>query len=506
MSFNKENSYGNILKRLSAFGGVQVFNILIALVRGKFVALFLGPEGMGVSALLTSSTNTVQQFSSLGLNLAIVKEAAAGKDDANRFQHVLAVATHLILLTSLLGAAVCAFASPLLSVLTFGNYEHTFSFILLAMAVALSTGGAGYLALLQGTGQVKRLAKASLVGGLTGLLCGVPLYWLFGINGIVPAMIILALAMFLFYRLSFARYEQTEKVKFVWNLHKPLVKKLVSLGLILMVGTLVGTAVGYVINIFIRIVGSASDVGLYQAANSLTNQYTGVVFSALALDYFPRLSAIAHDKKQLREVVRRQSEIVILIMAPLVAALIVTAPWIIRLLLTQEFMGILPLMRWMGLGILIQGIAFPLGYIYIAAEDRKTYFWMEVVWSNVLWLVCSVLFYYLYSLEGLGISLVVRGAIDLLINYIVIRKRYGFRYDKDVLLFMAGSIIINTLLFFLTFAEIRGTYGILGATIGCSIYYLRRRLKRPEKGDSEKDEKMADSEKEETRVDQADKG
>ena len=40
----KENSYRNILKRISTFGGVQLFNILVTLVRGKFVAMFLGPE------------------------------------------------------------------------------------------------------------------------------------------------------------------------------------------------------------------------------------------------------------------------------------------------------------------------------------------------------------------------------------------------------------------------------------------------------------------------------
>jgi len=63
MSKNKdENSYRSILKGTSVFGGVQVFQILINMVRGKFVALFLGPDGMGVSALLTSATSTVQQF------------------------------------------------------------------------------------------------------------------------------------------------------------------------------------------------------------------------------------------------------------------------------------------------------------------------------------------------------------------------------------------------------------------------------------------------------------
>ncbi|MFK1880757.1 hypothetical protein ACIXEK_02480 [Bacteroides fragilis] len=49
MKDNKDESgYRTILKGTAIFGGVQVFNIVINLIRGKLVALFLGPEGMGI--------------------------------------------------------------------------------------------------------------------------------------------------------------------------------------------------------------------------------------------------------------------------------------------------------------------------------------------------------------------------------------------------------------------------------------------------------------------------
>ena len=139
----EENSYRNILKRISAFGGVQLFSILISLVRGKFVAMFLGPEGMGISSLYTSATNSVQQISSLGLNLALVKEAAAGKDDRERLPHIFSVAIRLITFTALLGGIVCILLSPLLSMWTFGNTDYTVGFVLLSLSVSLSIAGAG---------------------------------------------------------------------------------------------------------------------------------------------------------------------------------------------------------------------------------------------------------------------------------------------------------------------------------------------------------------------------
>lgn len=452
-NYKSENSYNNILKRISSFGGVQIFNIFINLIRGKFVALLLGPEGMGISSLFTSSTSTLQQFSGLGLNLAIVKEISANKDNEERLPQILSVAFRLIIFTSLLGAVACIFLSPLLSYWSFGNYEYTLSFIFLSVGVALSVAAAGYLSLLQGSGEVKRLSKASIVGGLTGLFGGVPMYYFWGDKGIVPAIVLLALTTFLFYFISFRKSSSLERAKFILAEHKPIIKRMISLGLILMVGSLVGSLTNYLINIFIRNFGSVDNVGFFQAANSITNQYVGVIFSALALDYFPRLASITSDRGKMNKVVNRQAEIVILIMTPLIILLFLTTPWIIQILLSDNFLRVIPLVRWLGLGVLLQGISFPLGYLYIANENRKLYFWVEVILGNVIWIACSFIFYYYFSLIGLGISLVTRTFLDIFINYVCCRKFYGFRYSSKTigltaicLIFAVGSFLISLLL------------------------------------------------------------
>ena len=494
MERQEENSYRNILKRISAFGGVQMFNVVIGLVRGKFVALFLGADGMGISTLYNSSTATIQQICSLGLNLAVVKEVAASKDDPRRLRHTLRVGLRLLLLTCLLGALVCGAMAPLWSRWTFGDGRETVSYLWLSLFVALSIAGAGYLALLQGLGEVKRLSKASLVGGLAGLLFGVPLYYLFGTAGIVPAMIILALSTFLFYYFNFKAAERGEAVRGDAAAEEEaetataapdtrgLVGRLVSLGFILLIGALAGTLTNYLINMFIRYAGSVEDVGLFQAANSITNQYVGMVFSALALDYFPRLSAICHDSEKMHEVVNRQTEIVILVAAPLIIALILTAPLLIRLLLTQQFMVVIPLINWLGFGTLIQAIAFPLGYIYVAREDRKVFLWLECVWGNVCWLLCSVVFYYWQGLDGLGMSLVARGVIDLIINYMLCKRRYGFRYSGRAWKSVGVALVLTGGAFGVATCGggrlmIAAEAAILAASAGYSFFVLRRRLR-----------------------------
>lgn len=480
ISFKEENSYSNILKRLSAFGGVQVFNILVSLLRGKFVAMFLGPVGMGISSLYASSLAPLQQICGLGLNLAMVKEISATKEEKPALRNVLTIVTRLILFTSILGVLACGLAAPVWSQITFGNHDHTIAYIWLSIFTGLSIGGAGLLAILQGLGEVKRLSKATLVGGLAGLFFGVPLYYFFGDGGIVPAMIILALSSFLFYlisyRLSTRELRRETEINSDINSSK-LIKSLLSMGFILLVGALSGQVISYLINLYIRAFGSIEDVGLFQGANSITNQYTGIIMSSLALDYFPRLSACCKDNAKMREVVNRQTEIVMLVATPLIILLLLTAPLVIRILLTDSFLVITPLMRWMGMGMLIQALAFPLGYIYVAKDDRKAYIWMECVWANICWLACSIGFYHLFGLIGLGVSLVVRGMVDLIINFIVCYRRYGFSYSRDCSPAVIISLLLSIVAFGFSIPEGIISYVGMSALLIISALYSFRQLR-----------------------------
>lgn len=486
MASNEENSYGNILRRITAFGGVQMFNILISLVRGKFVAVFLGPEGMGISSLYTSSTSTLQQFSSLGLNLALVKEVASAKDSPGTLHGVLVVAVRLIILTALLGTLLCILLSPLLSLWSFGSADYTAGFILASLSVGLSVAGAGYLSLLQGLGAVKRLAWASLIGGATGLFIGVPLYRFWGNAGIVPAIIAGALSTFLFYWLSYRRIAASPglaagSVRFSWAVHRPLVKRLLATGAVLMIGSLTGSAISYAINAFVRGYGSMEDVGLFQAANSLTNQYIGILISALALDYFPRLAAAAADRRGMNMVINRQLEIVSLVATPLVIALTLTAPLVIRIFLTSEFADIASLMRWMGLGALLQLTSFPIGYVFLVKDNRRLYFWLEVVMGNLLWLGCSLVCYWQFGLTGLGISMVVRALLGDPVCLICVYKVYGVRISRRVWLGIVLSWTLCATAFAASFSAAWGMAAmsaLLLVSLGYSLTMLRRAIRR----------------------------
>ena len=466
------NSYGNIIKGSSFFGGVQFFNILITLIRGKFVAIILGPEGMGISSLFNSASNTIQRFASMGLNLSITRDIAINENDVKDKESKIRISILLTNITALLGLVICiAFCKPL-SRITFGDESYWWQFMILGAGVAYGIAGTGKLAVLQGLHQVKKISFASIVGGLTGLCVGIPLYYLFKDKGIVPAIVAIFLSLYIFYSVSLKRSFTYSDGRKKWEDYIPLARRLLSLGLILMAGEIISTLFGYLINLFIRYHGSLDDVGLYQSAYSITKQFAGVIFTILAMDYFPRLSSVAHDNKEMKTIVNRQSEVVAWLMTPAMTLLILSSPLIIRIFLSEEFFTIIPLMRWMGIGMLLRAFSYPMAYITFAKGNRKVFFILEGLVANSLTLVFSCLFFKWFGLIGLGYALVADNAICIVLYYFVNKGLYNYNFSGRALIcFTAGAILTGGCFVFSDLRSIALSYTLMGLFTAFSIVW-----------------------------------
>ena len=82
-----DNSYKWIFKSTTLFGFVQLFRILVGVVKNKFVAIFLGSEGMGLLGIYSTSISFLQQGAGLGLSQSGVRDIAeANAKNHGRFE------------------------------------------------------------------------------------------------------------------------------------------------------------------------------------------------------------------------------------------------------------------------------------------------------------------------------------------------------------------------------------------------------------------------------------
>jgi O-antigen/teichoic acid export membrane protein len=176
---DSQSSYRQILKATSLFGGVQVFNILIGIVRVKFVAVLLGAAGVGIMGLLNAPLQLIISITSLGIAFSAVRDIseAHGRNDQTGIAKAIIVLRRWSWFTGLLGAVVTITLAPLLSQWTFGNHEYSWAFVWLSVTLLLQALSKGQSAILQGTRRLKDMAKAGTIGSFIGLLTSLPLFY-----------------------------------------------------------------------------------------------------------------------------------------------------------------------------------------------------------------------------------------------------------------------------------------------------------------------------------------
>ncbi|OAD90165.1 hypothetical protein A7A78_08085 [Aequorivita soesokkakensis] len=446
-----KNSYRQVMKATSLFGGVQVFNILVSIVRSKFIALWIGPAGYGIAALFTSTLGLISGMTDFGLDKSAVKDISFNSENPQNVSRTIQILKRLVSFTSVFGALVMIIASPWLSEFAFESKEYTFSFVWISIALLFKQLSSGQLAILQGLRKLKKLAQANLYGNLFGLIITLPLYYFYRVDAIVPAIIISSFIAFIF-TFYYAKNTETEKVEISNKQAFSEGKPMIYLGVTLSISAMIGLLVAYLIQIFISQTGGIAQVGFYNAGFVILNSYVGLVFNAMGTDYFPRLAAISDKIEQVRKTVFEQAYIAILLITPIVVVFLIAAPLIIVLLYSKEFTPIISMVNWGILGMAFKAVSFAMGYIIIAKGDSKIFI-KTAIGFNTLLLAGNILGYYFGGLEGLGISFLIYYIIHFIGVRIITKYYYNFYFEKGFYAIFSVCILVCSCAFLLTYLE-----------------------------------------------------
>lgn len=443
----QKSSYRQIVKATSLFGGVQFFQIIISVIRSKFVAILLGPAGMGVVGLLTATTGLVASLTNFGLGTSAVKNISEENSSENqeRLYTVISIVRRLVWITGLFGTLVTLVFSSMLSQFTFGNKDYTLAFIWLSITLLLNQLSTGELVILQGLRKLQQLAKANVYGSLVGLAVCVPLYYKFGVEGIVPVIIITA-ASALYFTWLFSRKYRASISKLSLSTSLTESKNMLIMGFMISMSGLVSVIVAYVIRIFINRTGDVADVGFYSAGFTIINTYVGMVFTAMGTDYYPRLSVVAQDNSKCKENINQQSEIALLILAPILITFLVFLKWAVILLYSNQFLSITHMVYWATMGIFFKAFSWAIAFVFLAKGASKLFFWNELG-GSIQGLILSLLGYKLGGLTGLGIAFCASYALYFLQVYVIAKVKYNFSFNPSLITLFLIQFSLATLCF-----------------------------------------------------------
>lgn len=462
-------TYGKILKYTGLFGGVQMLQVLISIVRNKCAAIFIGRVGIGITDILNRTTDMFSALTNLGLPLSGVRNISAQQALENREKVLSSIATIRLwcLMTGVFGAVICAIFSETVNRYFFASALPEGFIALVSPVVFMMAVYGGEVAVLKGTRNLKRLASVSVIGSLVSLCTTVALYVSFGIDGIPWALLVGTLALLV------PALHTTGKL-FPWN--KAVFstsnllagKAMLALGVSYVAAGLAGTGAEMAVRAFIAgTKGSLGDVGIYASGFVLCVTYTRLVFVAMDADYFPRLSAVAKNKTERDGVVSRQIDVCVLIMAPMLVAFIIFLPFAVRILYSPEFMGAVGMCLGAVGYLFAKAVIAPIEYIPLANGNSLTYFLMELAY-DIMFVLLVIIGYSRWGLDGAGMALTASYLLDLALVLAVYRRIYGYSIAPNTLkiILSQGAIVAAALAAFVS------GYGITQYIIGAALLAL----------------------------------
>ena len=420
-----------IIKSNLIFGGAQIVQMLTIVLRAKLIAVMLGSAGMGLNAILQSVLHIVNNVCACGIMQSSVREISQAYSEENlgRLHRKIHIFRRLLYWSAGIGFGVCALGAWPLSIVSLGHTADVGAFVVLGLGTMFFTLMQGEVSILQGTRQVKALAISSIIGSTVSLAVCVPCYYFFSMKGVALSIVLANFVYWLIY-LFFTRKLKVGRQAITLRQALKEGKPMIRLGFVLMLGSVLVTLFTYLTNISIRLLGSISDVGLYQGAAAIATQSILVITSVLAADFFPRLSAVVTNKREQNQLINEQLNIVVLAVVSIASVVVCFAPVIINLLLSPDFLEIASMLRLMAVALLFRGLWIVMSYVILANGDRKAYFFYDGLLGNGINFMLCIMAYNFWGLTGIGVAHIVSSVLVAVLLFAVSYHKYDARLTK----------------------------------------------------------------------------
>jgi O-antigen/teichoic acid export membrane protein len=450
---SKSSEYKNIFKSTFLFGFVQIFNILTKVVLNKSIAVFAGTGGVGLLGIFQSVSEMLKTLFGLGVCQSAVRDISKANTDKD-FSSVESTVKTTSVLNFILGVfsiLMMITFSGYLSVLSFGDRSYTLMFSALSVVVFFGIISEGQLSILKGLRHLRSIAKSMMFGSLFGTMCGVPLYYFWGVNGVLPSLIITSFILALF-STYYVRGVGGDGARLKRREFLDISLKMIKVGIALMLVTFAATITNFVIKAYILNTSSLKVLGYYQAGTTIVAGYFSIIVAAMMTDYYPRISAIFDNDSEISKELNKQVKVGMIIITPLLIIFILFMPLIIRILYSGSFLVSIQYIQYAVLGMLIILCSNPVDMILVAKQKMKIFLFGLVLYRTIMILLSIYLFTH-YGLRGLGIADLIMAIIHLIMMSYIVSKLYNIRLDNHSLFMLGFSLLLSTSCIFITFLD-----------------------------------------------------
>jgi len=215
----------------------------------------------------------------------------------------------------------------------------------------------------------------------------------------------------------------------------------IALGFYMTLSVFVGMLASYLFVSYLNVVADTTEAGYYQAGFTLFNRYVGLVFTAISMEFYPRLTRVGNSARRSSVFVSHEMGIVMLVLLPVVCSFIALARPIVGLLYSSEFEVIIPFVVWGIVGTILRAVSWCMAFTMLARGDGKVFLLTESA-SAAICISLNIGGYHWWGLSGLGISYIIWYAVYTLMVGIVYYRRYGMRVNRQAIGLSAVALAV----------------------------------------------------------------
>lgn len=319
--------FSNFIWRFAERCGAQLVTFIVSIV----LARILLPEDYGKIALITVFTTILQVFVDSGLGTALIQKKDADELDFSSvfyFNFVVCIILY-----------ICMFITAS-NIAKFYNDNSLTPIIRVVSITILISGVKGIQQSYVSKNLLfKRFFYATIGGTLFSAIVGITLAYLgYGVWAIVAQQLTNTAIDTL---ILWVTVKWRPIKKFSWT----RLKELLSFGWKMLASSLLDTAYNNMRSLIIGKMYSSSDLALYNQGNQFPNGIVNNINSSIDSVLLPTLAKEQDDRIRLKNMTRRAIKISTYIMAPIMMGLAFCAEPIVRIVLTEKWIGCVPYLQ-----------------------------------------------------------------------------------------------------------------------------------------------------------------
>ncbi len=430
-------SVKSLVRSTLLLGSSSAANAVVGILRVKALALMLGPAGLGLLGTLSGLATVGTTLFAVGADTSGTRRLALDRDDPASVNRLRRLLLTIAVVHGIASFALFWLISNHLSRWAFGTEAYAGEVATLGIVVALSLLAGLQIAVLQGLGRVRDIARIGLASSIIATALGLAAVWQFGMVGLFvlllsqPAVAALLAAWFAPPRPSAMPAAGSRRLLAAnWS-------AIMREGAPFMLSYLALAFMPLGVRALVIRTEGLEAAGHFHAAWTMSVIYVGFLLNAMSADYFPRLTGVVADKAKAVSLMNDQITVGIIIGGPALLMVMATAPWIVPLLYSKAFTPAVAIVEWQALGNLMKIAGWPIAFLSMARGRAMQFLVLELAWTS-LFLVLVWLGLPRLGLEATGMAFAASCIFFMLMQTLVAWRTFGFTLRRDVVFIIVG--------------------------------------------------------------------